>query len=508
MSTESSAPRGQQIARKTAHGIFWNYASFGLGKGLVFLTITILARLLTPEDFGIVALATLAVTYLTVLKDFGLGRALIQRRQNIEEAANTVFTLNLLLGISLTLITIAVAPLVAAYFQEPSVTPILRWLSLTFLINAIGAIHLVRLERELEFKRKLIPDLGRAAVKGFVSIGCALTGFGVWALVYGQLGGALAGVILAWGMEPWRPRLTISLSLTRDLLKYGFSLLSLDAISTLEDNFDYLVIGRVLGNAALGVYTLAYRLPELLGLNMLWVMAAALFPAYASVQDRPDVLRRGFLTTIRFIEMLSVPVSLGLLLAADPLVRVIFGEQWLAAIPVVRILALFVLITSIGDNAGDIYKAIGRPDILVKLSLGNLVLLLPALWYGSFFGIVGVAIGHLAIGALQTILRVWLATRFIKVSLGDILLQLKPSFLSGLTLTLLVLPCLYITADVAPILRLIVIVLAGAGGYSITLWLLERETLLQAAHLIGLPGFDKQRVSSLVVSPPADVEAN
>lgn len=503
MTTESSSPNSQQIARKTAHGIFWNYASFGLGKALVFVTITILARLLTPEDFGVVALATLAVTYLTILKDFGLGHALIQRRQDVEEAANTVFTLNLLIGLGLTLTTAAIAPLVATYFREPLVTPMLRWLSLTFIINSVGAIHIIRLQRDLDFKRKLVPDSVRSAIKGIVSIGCALAGFGFWSLVIGQLVGAVTGTIMAWVVVPWRPRLSINFSLASQLLRSGTKYMGVDAVSIVESNFDYLVIGRVLGNTALGIYTLAYRLPELLGLNMLWVVAAALFPAYASVQDKPAMLRQGFLASVRFIEMVSVPISLGLFLAADPLVRVVFGEQWLAAIPVVRILALYVLIISIGDNAGDIYKAIGKPGILVKLSLANLVVLLPALWYGTNFGIVGVALAHLLVGTAQTMLRMWIASRLIQVSIRDILAQLKPSVLSGLALILLAWPALYLTATAIPLVRLAAVVVAGAAGYLSVLWLLERETLLQAAITIGLPGF-KQATPPLALGSSTD----
>lgn len=487
MALDTSSPNNQQIARKSVHGVFWNYASFGLGKGLVFVTTAILARLLTPDDFGIVAFATLAVTYLSILKDFGLGPALIQRRQNVDEAANTVFTLNLLLGAGLTLAAMAVAPLVATFFREPFVTPVLRWLSLTFILNSLGSIHLVRLQRELEFRRKLVPDLGRSLFKGIVSIGLALAGFGVWSLVIGQLAGALAGVILSWVVFPWLPRLTINPKLARGLMRYGISVVGVDALTVTTDNLDYLLIGRLFGNAALGIYTLAFRLPELLVLNPLWVMAAAIFPAYATVQDKPETLRRGFLTTVRFVEILCVPLALGLVLAADPLVRVAFGEQWLAAIPIVRILALFVLARSIGFNAGDIYKAVGRPDVLVKLELLNMAMLVPALWFGSHFGLVGVALGHLAASLVRMLADLMVASWFINADLRDILLQLKPSFLSGLALLMLALPSLYLTTDCIPLTRLVVTMLTGAIAYLTMLWISERESLLRMSRLVGLP---------------------
>ena len=474
----------QQTTRKTAHAVMWNYLSFGLGKGLVLVSTAILARLLTTHDFGLVGFALLTISYLSVLKDLGLGAALIQKRDNVEESANTVFTLNLLLGMVLTLVTIAIAPLVADYFRNPEVAPLLRVLGFTFVLNALGSIHIIRLQRQLAFNRKLVPDFGRSLAKGGVSIGFALAGFGVWSLIFGQIAGVVTAVILAWIVYPWRPRLRIHRKLASGLLQFGSTLLVVNILSAIVNNADYLVVGRTLGAESLGIYTLAYRLPALLILNLLWVVGAAIFPAYAKIQNQPDVLRQGFLTTIRYIEMISVPLCLGLFVVADPLVRVVFGEQWLEAIPIMRILVLFILINSIGFNVGDIYKATGRPNVLVKLGLVSIIPFLLALWYGSFYGLIGIALAHLVNGFFRTFLRLWMATRLIQVSWFDILRQLQPAFISGLALLLFAVPMVFLTADLVPLLRLILIITAGAVGYLSVLWLLERDQLLQAARLV------------------------
>jgi PST family polysaccharide transporter len=497
MNTEVPTLGGQQMARKTARAVFWNYASFGLGKFLVFITTAILARLLSPDDFGLVALATLAVNYLSVLKDLGLGDALIQRREDVEEAANTVFTLNLILGVVLTLASVAIAPLAAAYFRQPLVIPLLRALGLTFAINALGSVHIVMLQRQLDFRRKLIPDIGRSIVKGVVSIGCALAGMGAWALVIGQLAGVVIGVLIAWAVYPWRPRLMINSKLAFGLLKFGMSLIIIQVFTVIEDNLDYLIIGRRFGEAPLGIYTLAYRLPEMLVISLLWVMASVIFPAYSTVQDQPDILRRGFLATIRFTEILAVPICLGLFLAADPIVRVVFGPQWLEAIPVLRVLAIFALFTSIGFNVGDVYKAVGRPDILVKLSIAYLATLTPALIFGANFGLVGVAFGHLTVSFIYMFVRIAVATRFVKVNLWDILGELKPSLLGGLALSALVIPSLYLTAGLAPLWQLLIIVTAGAVGYLSVLWFIERDSLLKVGRILGVSGSANRKTGVL-----------
>lgn len=475
-----------QVARKTTHAIFWNYASFALGKFLVFLTMIILARLLTPAQFGLVALATLAVDYLSVLKNFGLSEALIQHREDVDQAANTVFTLNLLLNVILVFISIAIAPLVAMFFNEPAVIPILRVLGFNFILNALGAVHIARLQRELSFNRKLITDIGNALVKGGVSISCALLGFGAWSLVIGQLTGVATMTLLAWIVFPWLPRLHINLHLASKLLRFGLPLMGGTAITVMSDNLDYLLIGYLLGNVALGIYTLAYRLPELVALNILYITAQALFPAYASVQQDTEALRKGFLATLRFVQMIMTPICLGLMLTADPLVRVAFSDQWLDAIPVVRLIALFIFLRSIGYHVGDVYKAVGRSDILVKLGTLHLMLLTPALFYGAQSGLIGVGWGHVLASLLSSVVYLVVAVRFLEVSFLGLLSELRPSFISGTIMTLLCGATLYVTADLSPLLRLILLVGIGAVGYMSALWLLERESLKQVFAIVGL----------------------
>lgn len=497
MKLEASPNDNKILAKKSVMGVFWNYASFGLGKALVFITTAILARLLAPDDFGLVAFATLAISYLSILKDMGLGAALIHRQDNVTETANTVFTLNFLLGIILTTATAIAAPWVAAFFREPQVVPLLRWLSLTFVFNSLGAIHIIRLQRELDFRRKLIPDLGRAVIKGGVSIGMALLGFGVWALVVGQLAGVVASVGLAWVAFPWRPRLRVVAAQVKSLLRYGLSVVGVDALTIATDNFDYIIVGRFFGDTALGIYTLAFRLPELLVLNPLWVMAGAIFPAYSKIQNQPAVLQKGFLTTIRVVEMVSVPLALGLAIAADPLVRTVFGDQWLSTIPIVRILALFVLVRSIGFNAGDVYKAIGRPDVLVKLEMLNMVVLVPALWFGARYGLVGIAWGHLGASVVRMVADLLVAAKFVDIRLKALMAQLIPSFLAGMVLLLLAVPVLWATVGLSPLVQLVLVGGAGALGYIIPLWFLERETIQKLFSTLGFLKVKKTAVVGL-----------
>ena len=464
----------------------WNYLSFGLGKLLNVVTVSILAHLLAPEYFGLVALATLTIDYLSVLNDLGLGSALIQRQKNIDESANVAFTLNILAGIILTIITFIVAPYAATFFHEPQVTSILRWLGLTFFISSLGSVHNVLLQRELNFRKRIVPELGNTIVKAVISIGLALAGFGVWSLVMGQLIGTFIASLLLWVLLPWRPKFFWNSVIGKELFTFGFSIMGNNAIAVWEENFDYFVIGRMYSPADLGVYTLAYRLPETLVLSILWAMTAVLFPTFSSLQDHRDALKKSFLSVLKYVELIVTPLCLGMFIAADPIIRVVFGEQWVAAIPILRVLSLYVWVVSIGYHVGDIYKALGRPDILIKISTPMFFVRILLLWLGAkYFGLVGVAFGHLIAGLIASIIRYFVASNFLKITIWDVLKEFT-AFLCGISLLVFATPALYFTQNNKPIVQLIVVVAAGAIGYLGAVWIIERNTIMSAIQMFGL----------------------
>ncbi|MCB2223817.1 MAG: lipopolysaccharide biosynthesis protein [Actinobacteria bacterium] len=474
------------LGTTAARAVAWNYVSFASGKVLVLVTLAVLARLLTPSEFGIVGFATLALAYLAVLKDLGLGGALIQRKDDTEEAAQTVYTLNLILGVVLTGLTMLAAPAVAAFFREPLVTPILRVLALTFVIEALGSVHLVLLARRLDFKRRLVPDVGRAIVKGGVSITAAALGMGVWALVWGQLASVAASAILVRLVIPWRPRFELHRRLVRPLLGFGMPLVVVNIQHAVWANLDYVVIGRMLGDAALGVYTLAYRLPELLIQSIWRVVAGAAFPFFSTLQDRPDLLRSGFLKALRFSQLLVVPLALGLIITAEPAVGALFGDQWDEAVPVLRILALFTLVASVGYNAGDVYKAIGRSGILAKLGLVDLLVLAPALVLAAPHGIIAVAWTHTAVSVFDVAIRLLVARRFIRVGFADVARQLLPAYRAGAALAAVAAGTLWATSGLADPLSLALTAVAGGTAYLAVLARWSRRDLQRMLGWVGL----------------------
>ena len=482
---------GGQLSRRTTHGVLWSYGAFASSKLLTLLATAILARLLTPAEFGIVGFATVAITYLSIAQDIGLAGALIYERERPERAAHVVFSWNFVLGVMLFLAGMLLAPLAAQFFDEPEVAPLMRVLSLTFLIAPLGAVHLVLLQKEMDFRRKMFPDVGSALVKGVASIALAFAGFGVWALVLGHLAGTVVGVVLAWVVVKWRPRFAFDRDLTRSLLAFGLPLFLVDLIYVITGNIDYLVVGRVLGATALGIYTLAYRIPELLVLGVVSVLSRTMFPAFTKARDSMASLRRGFAGSIRYVVIFTTPLCVGLFVAAEPLVLVALGPDWLEVVPVLRVLAAFAWVRSLMSNDGDVYKALGKPGFLARITGLRLAILVPALLIATPFGLVAVAIALLAATVLDKSLRVYLIARQLGMRVIEVVAQFVPALVAAVPLAIVSVVTLSALDGAGPLTRLVVTTLAGAITYLGAIWLLEREALRRIAMLVRAPRLDQ-----------------
>ncbi len=482
---------GEGLSRRTAHGALWNYGAFASSKVLTLVATAILARLLTPAEFGVVGFATVAITYLSIAQDLGLAGALIYRREKEDRAAHVVFSLNLVLGLVLFLIGLLTAPLAASFFDEPEVASLMRVLSVTFLIAPLGSVHLILLQKELDFRRKMLPDVGGALVKGAASVVLAISGLGVWALVLGHVAGVVVTAALAWVAIRWRPRLAFDRDLTRSLLAYGLPLFVVDLIYVVTGNIDYLIVGRVLGATALGIYTLAYRIPELLVLGVVSVLSRTMFPAFTKARDSMDSLRRGFAASIRYVVIFTTPICVGLFVVAEPLVLVMLGEDWLEVVPVLRVLAAFAWVRSLMSNDGDVYKAMGRPGFLARITGLRLAVLVPALLVATPYGLVAVAVALLIATVLDKSLRVYLISRQLDMKPTDVVAQFVPALIAAVPLALVSVATLFALDGASPLIRLVVTGMTGAVAYLGTIWLVEREALRRMVALVRSPRLEQ-----------------
>jgi len=401
------------IGRHAVHGVLWTYLSFAGSKLLIFASTVVLARLLIPAEFGQVGFALLVIGYIDAVGDFGISSALIYEKDRPEEAADVAFIVSLVAGLFWFAVAYAAAPAVAGFFDNPVVVPIMRAMSFSFVINALGNTHDAILRRNLAFKKRLLPDFSMALAKGLISIGLALAGWGVWSLVWGQLIGAAAATIALWRVVPWRPGLKASWDATRKMLSYGGQIVSVNVVSAIVHDADFLIVGRLLGASALGLYSIAYRTPELLITTVIWVIGKVTFPVYAKLQDDPAALGNAFLVTLRYLSLVTLPAGLGLAFLGSHFVTTFYGNTWGAATLAMQALAISGALRSLGSHAGDVYKATGRPGVLTKLGLLRAAVLIPAMIWGAKFGIFGVAVAQMIVTGASTVLNLVVAGRIL-----------------------------------------------------------------------------------------------
>jgi O-antigen/teichoic acid export membrane protein len=482
-----SAPE-QSLGRSSVKNVMWNGATFGLSKGVVLVTTIILARLLPPEDFGLLAISLVVIGYLDFINDFGISAAVIQHDGDPDETADTAFWINLALGVALAGLGYVTAPLFASFFNEPRATELIRVLSLSFPITSIGAIHEARLRRELRFSRRVIPEFLKGVAKGAVSITLALLGYGVWSLAWGQLAGALAASLAYWFAYRWLPRFRLSWKTSRSLLGFGATMTSVGLLGGLHKNLDYLVVGRRLGSRELGLYTMAFRIPQLLIESFVDISGQVAFPAFSRVRSQPDRVRGGLQRMLRLIGIVIVPVGLGVALTADPFVRVFYGERWVDAIPVMQVLAISILVQSMSKTCGDVYKAMGRPGILNRLAIVKLAVSLPLLVFAVQYGIVAVALALLVSATILTTLRLILAARVVDVPFRDVITPFIPSVRAGVIMAGACLLVALPLTDTAAVIQLLGITAAGAVVYPASLWIFDRGVINEVRSITRRSG--------------------
>jgi len=460
-------------------GALWNYITFAGSKGLVFITTVILARVLAPEDFGLMALGLLAVNYLSKLNDLGIGAALIYRQEDVEQTADTAFFLSVGMGLILSLAVFLSAPLIAGFFREPRVQPLLHILSMTFVISGLGNIHEVRLRKELDFRRRLIPQISQRFFKGAVSITLAISGFGVWSLVWGQMAGTLAAAILFWWIYPWRPSLRFDLDAARMIVSYGLQVGLFRILHVLYKNIDYLIIGRRMDALQLGFYTMAFQLPHLLIYSIQMVVGQAVFPAYAKLRNDRNALKRAFLTTFKYVSVFCVPVGLGIFFVAPEFVDVFYTEKWANTVPVMQALAICSVINSLSANADHVYKAVGRPDIANRIGLVRVVLTVPVIWIAAGYHILYVGVAQIALALLNAVLQFVVASRIISIRPSVLLMTLQPAAIASIIMLAGIFVLHLQIASFEPLPRLIILTGWGVLLYVSALWLMDKDIFHQ-----------------------------
>lgn len=373
-----------------AVGAAWMVATRFAIRGLGILNTLILARLLLPEDFGLVAMASAFYGLIEVFSQFSFDLALIRDQQAGREAYDTAWTFGVLRGLATALVMVAGADAAADFFKDPRLAGVIMVMAGVAVIDALRNVGTVDFRKELDGRREFHFLLGGKLTAMVVTIVLAFTWRDYRALVAGLAAGSVASTLLSYVMHPYRPRL--SLARWRELFHFSKWLVVHNVLVYFGEHADAFVISRMAGARALGLYTLAFDIANLVVTELIAPIRRIVFPGYAKLAREPEALARGFLDTFSLVAMAAVPLAAGFGLVADPMVRLFMGPNWVDAVPLIRILAAAGVIRALGASSGSVLLAIGPPRLFGVFSAINLAVLVPLLvWWSSAYGVQGAA---------------------------------------------------------------------------------------------------------------------
>lgn len=395
-----------------------------------FAAIAILSRQLDPVDFGIVALANVALRFFNVISAQGINQFIIYDNSvNHDEKLNAAFWLNLVFSVSSMLIGIAAIPWVTDFYQEPLLASILLVLFLRFPIDATSKLPDAILHKTLDFKPIEIRDTILQLAVAIISMVMAFTGFGVWALVIPSLIAAPLRLIVAFKIANWRPSLKLYTKHWKEILKYSSTIIASTLANFIISQGDTLLVGRLLGSLQLGIYNLSWTASNLISKTLVTLTNKLALPAFAGQKGNVDAIFDALKKVLFTIASVSFPILMWMLVVADYVVLTLYGEKWVDSILPFQILLIYAIRYSVGAPVGSVFKAIGRPDLNFKLGLFIIPFYIIGIWIGTGYGIIGVATGVTVVRTVFGLLSFWLGARVLKKPFAAIIRPLRMPFL-------------------------------------------------------------------------------
>jgi O-antigen/teichoic acid export membrane protein len=427
----------ENLRDKTLSGIRWTGIGQIIEQISYFIVNAILARLLSPNDFGLISMIMVFIGFAQIFSEFGLGDAIIQKKDLKQEHLNSVFIANIVVGIFITFIIILIAPLIATFYNERSLKLLIIVISINLILESIKIVQYALFQKKMDFKRLIQIEIISGIASGFISICMALGGMGVWSLVYRLLMQTAFSTIMLWIFSEWRPVLCWSRISFNELLGFSSNLFGFKLVNYWSRNIDNLLVGKFLSSSALGIYSRAYSLMMLPISQISSVVYRVMFPALSKIQNDIKHVKEVYLHSTRLIALVTFPLMVGLFIVSKPFIITIYTEKWSEVIPILQIFCFTGLVQSIGTTVGWIYTSQGRTDIMFKWGIFSGIIRLITFIIGLKWGITGVAIAYVLTDHLILWYPGWtISGRLINLSFYEMLRNLFAPFLCSLIMGL------------------------------------------------------------------------
>lgn len=468
----------------------WRFAERCGAQMVTFIVSIVLARILAPEDYGQIALITVFTNIMQVFVDSGLGTALIQKKDADDLDFSSVFYFNFAVCLVLYGVMFAAAPLIAAFYNDATLIPLVRVISLTIVISGVKGIQQSYVSRNMLFKRFFFATLGGTIFSAFLGIGLAYAGFGVWAIVAQQLSNATIDTLILWLTVKWRPKKMFSWQRLKGLLAFGWKLLASSLLDTVYNNLRSLVIGKMYSSSDLAYYNQADKFPNVIVTNINSSINSVLLPTMASAQDDHARVRAMTRRAIKTSTYIMAPLMMGLAFCAEPVVRLVLTDKWLPCVPFLRIFCITYMFYPIHTANLNAINAMGRSDLFLRLEIVKKIVGMTLLLSTMWFGVMAMAYSLLMSSVLSQIINSWPNWKLLNYGYPEQLKDIMPSIILAVGMGCCVYPINLLGLPNAA--TLLIQVPLGAAIYIGLSAVLHLESF---EHLVGMvrPILDKTR---------------
>jgi len=470
--TSEAYSHGQiSLTRKVLRGGSWLFALRIAGKIVGLLRIVILARILLPQDFGLVGIAAMAVGTLETFSATGFQAALVHKKESTLQDLNTAWTVSAARGLLLFVLLYVTAPYIAAFFESPESLPVIRVVAFSTVLAGFRNQAIVLFQRKLEFHKQFLYEFSAILAELLAVLILAFWLQNVWALVFSGLAANVTRLFMSYILCPQRPRPAFDGQRFRTLFEFGRWVFFSNVLVFLITQGDDIFVGKVIGVSALGLYQIAFRLSNMPTTDISHVISSVTFPAYARLQDDLARVKSAYLKVLRVTLMIAMPMAAGIFLLADGGVEIVLGRQWQEAVPIIQVLAAAGLLRSIAATTGPIFLGLGHPRIDAQWQIIRLAILALAIYPLSlYFGILGVAFAVLASIFIATIGFLAMVAKMLRCRLKELLVASIQS-LSATTLMVVSIKLVENSLLVDDAVQLAILVLVGGLVYFSTVFI-------------------------------------
>lgn len=422
----------KDIKDKTIRGLGWSFIDSFSNQGIQLISGIILANLLPPSDFGIVAILTIFTSLSEIFINGGFSQALIQKKSCSDDDYNTIFIYNLGIGIFFYFLIFSFSLSIANFFNEPILKELIEFFGLVLIINCFGMIHRTILTKELNFKLQTKISLASSIISGSISIFLAFNGFGIWSLLWKTMIHNFITTFLLWSLSKWRPKIAFNTKSFLNLFSFGNKLLISGVIDSIYRNIHNLVIGKYFSLTELGYYSKANEFQEIPSAQFTNIIARVIFPAFSNVQDNNIQLKAGFKKIIKSSMLITSILMLGLAACSESLILSLIGAKWEQSIGYLQLLCFLGLLYPLHAFNLDILLIKGRSDLFLKLEIIKKLLMIPVIISGINYGITILILAMIVHSVLCYFINSYWSSRLISYSIYEQLIDIYPAFLIGL----------------------------------------------------------------------------